>query len=53
MPVISNFFGILIKMYFGDLNPPHFHAEYAEFNAQISFVDYAVLNGYLPPKAIS
>lgn len=53
MPVISNFYGILIKMYFGDHNPPHFHAGYAEFNAQISIVDYAVLNGYLPPKAIS
>lgn len=27
MPVISSFYGILIKMYFGDHAPPHFHAE--------------------------
>lgn len=29
MPEISRFFGILIRMYFDDHNPPHFHAIYA------------------------
>jgi len=24
MPEISRFYGIIIKMYFGDHNPPHF-----------------------------
>jgi hypothetical protein len=28
MPIISSFFGILIKMYYEEHNPPHFHAEY-------------------------
>ena len=28
MPAISIFFGIVIKMYFNDHRPPHFHAEY-------------------------
>jgi hypothetical protein len=28
MPEISRFFGIVIKMFFDDQNPPHFHAEY-------------------------
>jgi hypothetical protein len=28
MPEISRFFGIVIKMFFDDRNPPHFHAEY-------------------------
>ncbi len=28
MPTISIFFGIVIKMFFDDHNPPHFHAEY-------------------------
>ena len=28
MPTISVFFGIVIKMFFDDHNPPHFHAEY-------------------------
>lgn len=28
MPTISVFFGIVIKMFYDDHNPPHFHAEY-------------------------
>ncbi|MFQ5754137.1 MAG: DUF4160 domain-containing protein, partial [bacterium] len=27
MPEISRFYGIIIKMYFNDHVPPHFHAE--------------------------
>lgn len=52
MPVISSFYEILIKMYFGD-HIPHFHAEYGEFSAQISILDFAIMNGYLPPKALA
>jgi nucleoside-diphosphate-sugar epimerase len=29
MHEISRFFGIVIKMFFDDHNPPHFHAEYS------------------------
>jgi len=53
MPRISYFYGIIIYMYFDDHNPPHFHAVYGEFNAQISIRDYALLEGYIPPKALS
>ena len=53
MPVISSFYGILIKMYFGDHMPPHFHAEYGEFSAQISIFGLGILQGYLPPKALA
>ena len=53
MPVISRFYGILIKMYFGDQLPPHFHAEYNEFTVQIAIEDFAIMNGSLPPKALS
>jgi len=35
MPTISTFYGILIKMFFNDHQPAHFHAEYAEFKATI------------------
>ncbi len=31
MPEISRFFGIVIKTYYNDHFPPHFHAEYGEF----------------------
>jgi Domain of unknown function (DUF4160) len=40
-------------MYFGDHVPPHFHAVYAEFSAQISILDLGILEGYLPPKALA
>ena len=32
MPVISRFYGILIKMYFCEHGVAHFHAIYAEYN---------------------
>lgn len=51
--MISSFYGILIKMYFGDHAPSHFHAVYAEFSAQISIRDLGILEGYLPPKALA
>ena len=28
MPEICRFYGIVIRMYFRDHRPPHFHAEY-------------------------
>ncbi|EGD50284.1 hypothetical protein TheetDRAFT_2907 [Thermoanaerobacter ethanolicus JW 200] len=31
MPEITRFYGIVIKMYFGDHFPPHFHAIYGEY----------------------
>jgi hypothetical protein len=53
MPVISSFYGILIRMYFGDHVPPHFHAQYGEYNAIISIQDFGIIEGYLPPKAMA
>ncbi|MGD1070844.1 MAG: DUF4160 domain-containing protein [Bryobacteraceae bacterium] len=35
MPTISTFYGILIRMFFNDHPPPHFHARYGEFEATI------------------
>ena len=33
MPEISNFYGIVITMYFPEHNPPHFHAQYQGYKA--------------------
>lgn len=52
MPEISRFFGIVIAMFFDDHNPPHFHAKYGSYSAAIRIEDFAVLEGYLPPKAL-
>ena len=35
MPTISNFYGILIQMYWKDHQPPHFYAIYGSFEALI------------------
>ncbi len=53
MPKISFFYGIAIYMYFNDHFPPHFHAIYGEFSAKIGIKDFALIDGYLPPKALS
>jgi len=35
MPEICRFYGIIIKMFFDDHHPPHFHAIYSDFEALI------------------
>jgi len=52
MPEICRFYGIVIKMYFADHAPPHFHAEYAEYEARIAIDSLAVSSGKLPPRAM-
>ena len=54
MPVLSRFYGIIIRMYFqqSEHNPPHFHAIYGEHTAAISITDGSVLEGELPKKAL-
>ena len=52
MPEICRFYGIVIKMYFADHAPPHFHAEYAEYEARVAINNLAVLTGELPPRAM-
>jgi len=36
MPIISLFFGIIIRMYHDDHPPPHFHASYQGFEAFVA-----------------
>ncbi|WP_149241838.1 DUF4160 domain-containing protein [Dyadobacter sp. 32] len=52
MPEISRFLGIVIRMFFDDHNPPHFHAEFQEFKAIIEIDTAELLEGYLPPKQL-
>lgn len=55
MPVLSRFYGIVIRMYFlqNEHNPPHIHAIYNDDVAAIDFMTGEVLDGHLPPKALS
>lgn len=52
MPEISRFFGIVIKMFFHDHSPPHFHAFYAEHEVLIDINHLSVFAGSLPPRAL-
>jgi hypothetical protein len=52
MPRISEFYGIVIEMYWSDHNPPHFHAKYAEHRAEIDIRTLGLLRGRLPAKAM-
>lgn len=52
MPEISRFFGIVIRMFFEDHNPPHFHAEYGDAEALIDVHNLSVFAGRLSPRAI-
>ena len=55
MPVLSRFYGIIIRMFFqqAEHNPPHIHALYGEDMAAIDIQTGEVLEGHLPPKALA
>ena len=53
MPEISRFFGIVIRMYWNDHDPPHFHARYGEFEALMDIETLDVFRGELPRRAMS
>jgi len=54
MPVISRFYGIIIKMFFlaSEHNPPHIHAIYGEYVGIIDIRTNEMLQGDLPSKAL-
>jgi hypothetical protein len=50
MPVVSTFFGIVIRMYYREHGVPHFHAEYQGQRASFTF-DGEPLAGEFRSKA--
>jgi len=52
MPEISRFYGIVIKMFYADHNPPHFHAIYGNVEVLIDINTFAVFAGNIPPRAL-
>ena len=49
MPEICRFFGIIIRMYFDEHDPPHFHTEYQGSKALFDF-NGNVMRGSLNSK---
>jgi hypothetical protein len=51
MPEVSRFYGIVIKVFFGDHPPHHLHAIYGEHNALFGIETLQVIEGDLPSRA--
>ena len=51
MPEICRFYGIVIKMFYNDHSPPHFHAEYGDRRAEVNIDTLRITKGRLTPRA--
>lgn len=51
MPEIARFYGIVIKLFFGDHPPPHFHAVYGEYVGLFNIDTLEMIEGDLPNRA--
>ena len=47
MPTISIFFGLIIRMYYKDHQPPHIHVQYQDYNAVIDILTGNITEGKL------
>lgn len=52
VPEICRFFGIIIRMYYDDHRPPHFHVCYSGHAATVTIAELALIEGGLPARAL-
>ena len=52
MPQISYFLGVIIRMFYREHNPPHFHAFYGDYEALIDIQKNEIISGNLPPRVL-
>ena len=52
MPEISRFLGIVIRMYFREHAPAHFHAEYGNYEMTVD-IETGVITGKFPRRALN
>ena len=52
MPEISRFLGIVISMYYREHVPPHFHAEYGDYEMTVE-IESGVVSGRFPRRALA
>ena len=45
MPEISRFYGIVIRLFYGDHMPPHFHVSYGSGNAKFNIENLNWIEG--------
>jgi hypothetical protein len=51
MPTISVFYGIIVRMFFDEHAPPHFHVEYGEYKAVFDIRTLELTDGDFPRRA--
>ena len=51
MPRLSEFYGIVIAMYYREHGIPHFHASYGGQRASVAIATLDLIAGSLPPRA--
>lgn len=52
MPEVSRFYGIVIRLHYGDHHPPHFHAAYGGRVIEVDIRTLEVIEGRLPRRAL-
>ncbi len=52
MPTISIFYGIRITMNYNEHNPPHFHAEYQDYEILVD-IRTGAITGKMPRRALN
>ena len=52
MPESSRFLGIVIRMYYRDHAPPHFHAAYGDYEITVE-INTGVVDGRFPKRALN
>ncbi len=52
MPIISEFYGIIIRMFWNEHMPPHFHAEYGDNKILVEIQSGTVIKGIFPFKQL-
>lgn len=53
MPTICAFFGIVIRMYYDEHAPPHFHAMYNNDEVIIEIETLKICSGHVPRRALA
>jgi hypothetical protein len=53
VPELSRFYGIIIRMYYGDHPPPHFDAVYQGEEVQVNIDTLAVEKGRIRRRALA
>jgi DUF1365 family protein len=53
MPEVSRFLGIIIRMYYNEHPPAHFHVQYNEYMAELDIETLEVMQGKLPQRVLA